>query len=183
MQQSPSGKTGKPVRRKRSGTETPGEQLDLAKVANLTPFLLNSLRICARSRQRSAAAALNHLFVSLYGENRTRHELHRFLLVAAPLARRVAIEFANPEDGIGADDITVADLQECLLSLDAIDPVVARIIDLHWFADLSIRNTADALDLHPQDVTRRLRAAKARWRAGRQDPTAPQLQRLHRRRD
>lgn len=168
MQQSPSGKTGKPARRKRAGTKASGEQLDLAKVAHLTPFLLNELRNCARSGQRSAAAALNHLFISLYGENRTRHELYRFLMVAAPLARRVAIEFANPDDGIGVDDITVADLQEWLLSLDAIDPVVAWIIDLHWFADLSIRNTADALDLQPQDVTRRLRAAKARWRAERQ---------------
>jgi DNA-directed RNA polymerase specialized sigma24 family protein len=92
-----------------------------------------------------------------------------FLLFAAPIARRIAIERANTDDRIGNTHISVADLKMWLFWLDTMDPLCARMIDLHYFAGLSFKETAEVLDLPPQAIIRDLRFAKA-WLMLRLEP-------------
>jgi DNA-directed RNA polymerase specialized sigma24 family protein len=77
------------------------------------------------------------------------------------MARRIAIERANANDRIGATDVSIADLKMWLWWLDNMDPLCATMIDLHYFAGLSFKETAEVLDLPPQAIIRDLRFAKA----------------------
>lgn len=104
--------------------------------------------------------SLHQVFVENFGKERSREERYLFLLLAAPIARRIAIERANASDRIGTTDISIADLKSWLSWLDTMDPLCATMIDLHYFAGLSFRETAAVLDLPPEAVIRDLRFAK-----------------------
>ena len=52
-------------------------------------------------------------------------------------------------------------LDEALERLAAIDAEQARIVELRFFAGLSVEETADALDLSPATVKRRWSLARA----------------------
>ena len=110
---------------------------------------------------RTLGESLHQVFVEIFGQERSREERYMFLLYAAPIARRIAIELANSSDRIGNTHISVADLKMWLFWLDTMDPLCARMIDLHYFAGLSFKETAAVLALPPQAVIRDLRFAKA----------------------
>jgi DNA-directed RNA polymerase specialized sigma24 family protein len=140
---------------------TTSPPLDTTALARLAPIIRNELRRLALSGAMSAAASLNHVFTHLFGADRSRHDQIRFMVYAAPLARRIAIDLANSGDRIGDTDIRVSDLREWLGWLDMFDPLCARMIDLHYFAGLSTKETALALNMPTQAVIRDLRFAKA----------------------
>ena len=52
-------------------------------------------------------------------------------------------------------------LDDALARLEAIDPEQARIVDLRYFAGLSIEDTADALGMSPATLKRRWALARA----------------------
>jgi RNA polymerase sigma factor (sigma-70 family) len=52
-------------------------------------------------------------------------------------------------------------LDDALNRLEAIDPEQARIVELRYFAGLSIEDTADALGLSPATLKRRWALARA----------------------
>ena len=109
--------------------------------------------------------SLQQVFVALFGAERAPDERLRFLLFAAPLARRVAIERATSHERIGVGDLSVADLNLWLCCLDTMNPLHARILDLHYFAGLNLKETAAVLNMPLPAVRRDLRFAKAWLRA------------------
>ena len=129
------------------------------------------MRLRAVHRARAAAAshagslptgaALKRVFQHLFGPDCSSRDETRFLIFAAPIARKIAIGMANRGDRIGESDVKVQDLVEWLGWLDRFDPMCAAMIDLHYFAGLTTKQTAAALHLPPATVVRDLRFAKA----------------------
>lgn len=135
--------------------------VDARSFVRLSPFIRSELRRLAVAGALSASVALRHVFTHLFGSERSHDDQLRFMLFAAPIARRIAIELADSGDLIGDTDIKVSDVKEWLGWLDAFDPVCARMIDLHYFAGLTTRETAFVLKMSPRAVVRDLRFAKA----------------------
>lgn len=127
----------------------------------LRPRIARELLQLATAGSLPTGAALKRVCRQLFGEDCTPHDETRFLIFAAPVARKIAIGMANRGDRIGDSDVKVQDLVEWLGWLDRFDPMCAAMIDLHYFAGLSTKQTAAALRLPPATVVRDLRFAKA----------------------
>jgi DNA-directed RNA polymerase specialized sigma24 family protein len=140
---------------------TTTQPVDSKTFAYLAPAIRSELLKRVRAGSLTVADSLQQVFVEMFGPNRSHGERTLFLLFAAPLARKIAIELANAGDRVGATDISIADLKVWLWWLDSMDPLCSRMIDLHYFAGLSFKETAAALALPPQAVIRELRFAKA----------------------
>lgn len=145
------------------------EPLDPKRFAHLGPTIRDELLKRIHAGVLRVGDSLHQVFDEVFGTGRTREERFLFLLLAAPIARRIAIERANASDRIGNTHISVADLKMWLFWLDTMDPLCARMIDLHYFAGLSFKETAAVLDLPPQAILRDLRFAKA-WLMLRLEP-------------
>jgi RNA polymerase sigma factor (TIGR02999 family) len=65
----------------------------------------------------------------------------------APLSLEVALDIAVPPP----DDLIALDA--VLNELEALDPGAARIVELRYFAGLTLAETAEALDVHPSTVS------------------------------
>jgi len=63
-------------------------------------------------------------------------------------------------DGVGRDADLLA-LDAALMRLEAVDPQKARVVELRYFAGLSIEETAEALGISPTTVKREWRRARA----------------------
>lgn len=140
---------------------TPSQPFNGRYFATLAPVVKNHLRQRINGDGvRAVAVALEETFTAVLGAGRSRPELIHFLFFAAPIARRIALESADANDRIGTTDISIADLKVWTWWLDSIDPLCARMIDLHYFAGLSARETARILKMPPRAVIRELRTAK-----------------------
>lgn len=137
------------------------QRLNSKTLAHLAPTIRDELLKRVRAGTLSVGDSLQQVFVTMFGAHRSWEEHTLYLLFAAPLARRIAIDLASADDRIGATDISIADLKVWLWWLDRMDPLCARMIDLHYFAGLSLKETAAALDLPLPAVIRDLRFAKA----------------------
>ena len=122
-------------------TVKPPPSLDATHFARFSPFVRNELRRLTCTARCSAPAALHQVFIELFGAGRTRRDQVRFLLFAAPIARKHRDRPRRLGDRIGDTDISVADLEEWLVWLERFDPLCARMIDLHYFAGLSTKET------------------------------------------
>jgi RNA polymerase sigma factor (TIGR02999 family) len=60
----------------------------------------------------------------------------------------------------GATEQVLA-VDEALQRLEAMDPRLARVVELRFFAGLSVEETGDALDISPATVKRDWSAARA----------------------
>lgn len=137
------------------------DPLDAKRFAHLGPTIRDELLKRIQAGVLTVGDSLHDVFEEIFGAQRTREERFLFLLLAAPIARRIAIERANTADRIGNTHINVADLKVWLWWLDTMDPLCARMIDLHYFAGLSFKETAEVLNLPVQSIIRDLRFAKA----------------------
>lgn len=135
--------------------------VDAVNWGKIRPKVVMELKRLVESGTMRAPAALRQVFVELFGADRSREDEVRFLMFAATIARKLTIGLANAGDRVGASDIRYSDLREWLGWLDMFDPLCARMIDLHYFAGLSTKETATVLDLPLQTVIRELRFAKA----------------------
>jgi hypothetical protein len=127
----------------------------------LRPRIARELLQLANAGSLPAGTALKRVCRNLFGPDCNSHDETRFLIFAAPIARKIAIGLANRGDRIGDSDVKVQDLVEWLGWLDRFDPMCATMIDLHYFAGLTTKQTAAALRLAPEVVIRDLRFAKA----------------------
>jgi ECF sigma factor len=127
----------------------------------LRPTIARELLQLASAGSLPSGAALRRVCKKLFGEDCSADDQTRFLIFAAPIARKIAIGLANRGDRIGDSDVKVQDLVEWLGWLDRFDPMSAAMIDLHYFAGLSAKQTAAALRVSPEVVVRDLRFAKA----------------------
>jgi hypothetical protein len=134
---------------------------DYSAWLRLRPFVTRELLQLANAGSLPTGAALKRVCRKLFGAECSSHDEARFLIFAAPIVRKIAIGLANRGDRVGDSDVKVQDLVEWLGWLDRFDPLCAAMIDLHYFAGLSTKQTAAALHLSPEVVIRDLRFAKA----------------------
>jgi hypothetical protein len=134
---------------------------DYSAWLRLRPRITQELLQLATAGSMPAGAALKRVCRKLFGADCSAEDETRFLLFAAPIARKIAIGLANRNDRVGESEIKVQDLIEWLGWLDRFDPMSAAMIDLHYFAGLTTKQTAAALRLAPEVVIRDLRFAKA----------------------
>jgi hypothetical protein len=135
--------------------------VDYASWLQLRPQIARELAQLATAGSLPTGAALKRVFAQLFGPDCSHRDEVRFMIFAAPIARKIAIGLANRGDRIGSTEIKVQDLVEWLGWLDRFDPMCAAMIDLHYFAGLSTKQTAAALRVPAESVIRELRFAKA----------------------
>lgn len=134
-----------------------------------------------RSNHTLQATGLVHeAFVRLVGQHTVpAADRGQFFAVAAQMMRRVLVDHARArragKRGGGEALITLSDelhapddravdlirLDEALAALAALDPEQARLVELRYFAGLTIEQTAEALGVSPATVKREWTTAKA----------------------
>lgn len=152
----------------------------------LVPIIYEELRRLAHHYMRGervghtlqTTALVNELYLRLAGIDavRWRDRVH-FFAVTATLMRRVLVDYARQRGrekrGAGVTvislnenavarqpDVDVVALDEALERLAAVDPQQSRVVELRFFAGLSVEETADALGISPATVKRDWATAK-----------------------
>lgn len=159
---------------------------DPAARERLVPIVYEELRRLAHHYMRGeraghtlqTTALVNEVYLRLAGIDglRWRNRAHFFAMVAT-LMRRVLVDYARQRhrDKRGAgvavvslDENAVAPqpavdiiaLDEALERLAAVDPQQSRVVELRFFAGLSVEETAEALGISPATVKRDWATAK-----------------------
>jgi RNA polymerase sigma factor (TIGR02999 family) len=153
----------------------------------LAPLVYQELRRLAASYMRrespgqtlQATALVHEAYLRLAGEGTPWNDRRHFVGIAARAMRQILVERARArgaqkrwgaldraslrESLVGAavqDDLLPA-LDEALARLELLDAEQARIVELRFFAGLSIEETADALGMSPATLKRRWSLARA----------------------
>jgi RNA polymerase sigma factor (TIGR02999 family) len=163
-----------------------GDPHDRPPTPDIVPLVYAELRRLAAAymrRERMAhtlqpTALVHEAYLRLAdagGWNDRRH----FIGIAARQMRQILVEHARARGAqkrwAGLDRVSISDalaapeaasdmlpaLDEALERLEAIDPEQARLVELRFFAGLSIEETAEALHLSPATVKRRWSLARA----------------------
>jgi RNA polymerase sigma factor (TIGR02999 family) len=152
----------------------------------LAPLVYDELRRIAahfirgeRPGQTLQATALVHeAYLRLATAGTPWHDKRHFVGIAARAMRQILVERARARGAqkrwAGLDRVTLTDalavaapdamlpaLDEALTRLEAIDPEQARLVELRYFAGLSIEETAEALSMSPATLKRRWALARA----------------------
>jgi RNA polymerase sigma-70 factor, ECF subfamily len=160
---------------------------DDGALERLTPLVEAELRRLARGYMRrerrdhtlQTTALVNEAFLRLTDARRVRwQDRAHFLGISARLMRRVLVDHARSRGyrkrGGGAERVTLdervlgaPELDLDLLALDraldalaAADPRKCRVVELRYFAGLSVEETAEVLGVSPDTVKRDWRLAK-----------------------
>jgi RNA polymerase sigma factor (TIGR02999 family) len=177
---------------------------DQAALERLIPLVYAELRRVASARLRNEAAnhtlqttALVHeAYLRLVGlERMTLQNRTHFFAMAARLMREILVDHARRRDALkrgggvtmtgldeahaGADSgiVDILALDQALTELHALDPRLCRVVELRYFAGLTIAETADALDVSSATVERDWTVSKA-WLLQRlSTPPAPPCER------
>ena len=161
---------------------------DRAALDDLMPIIYEELRRLARHQMRfespghtlQATGLVNEAYMRLVDQKRVNWQNRaHFFGAAAQIIRRVLVDHARARhrlkrggsavkvslhDGIGAVDgsqLDVMALDRALSALAKLDPQQERIIELRFFAGLSIEETAEALNISPATVKRDWATARA----------------------
>ena len=153
----------------------------------LAPLVYDELRRLAavymrreRPGQTLQATALVHeAYLRLAGPNTPWNDRRHFIGIAARAMRQILVERSRARGaakrwgaldrvslheslaGAAAPDDVLPALDEALEQLEKIDPEQARIVELRFFAGLTVEETADVLGLSPATVKRRWSLARA----------------------
>jgi RNA polymerase sigma factor (TIGR02999 family) len=146
------------------------------ELRRLAHHYMNGERAC---HTLQATALVNEVYVRLVGINglQWRDRTH-FFAMAGTLMRRVLVDYARrhgrDKRGGGVevtslDDLTVAprpgvdvvELNDALERLATVDSQQCRVVELRFFAGLSIDETAEAIGISPATVKRDWTTAKA----------------------
>ncbi|HEU4655081.1 MAG TPA: ECF-type sigma factor [Steroidobacteraceae bacterium] len=84
-----------------------------------------------------------------------------FVLHVAPIIRRLAMQAAERQAMVEPVQLRLVDLEQWLRRLDELDPDCVRVIELRYFAGLTIREVAETLGTHGPEILGQLRFAKA----------------------
>ncbi len=163
-----------------AGDEAAGEAL--------LPFVYEELRAVATScmrRERHAhtlqpTALVHEAYMRLLGTDETPHweDRQHFVRVAAKAMRNVLVDHARRRNALkrgGAEDpvpldqvvasfeeqsLDVLALHECLEQLADTDAELARLVELRFFAGLTIEETSRILERSPATIERRWKVAR-----------------------
>jgi RNA polymerase sigma factor (TIGR02999 family) len=154
---------------------------------DLTPLVYDELRRIAaryirgeRPGQTLQATALVHeAYLRLANAGTPWHDKRHFVGIAARAMRQILVERARARGAqkrwAALDRVTLTDalavatpdeamlpaLDEALTRLEAIDAGQARLVELRYFAGLSIEEAAEALAMSPATLKRRWALARA----------------------
>ncbi len=161
---------------------------DRAALDELTPLVYNELQKLARAHLRrerpdhtlDGTALVHEAYLRLVdGNNVEWRNRNQFFGLAAELIRRILVDHARAKlatkrGGVHVNpsldesitpcdekDLNLLALDDALKALAAADPEQNRIVELRYFAGLTIEETADALDISPATVKREWTTAKA----------------------
>jgi RNA polymerase sigma-70 factor, ECF subfamily len=160
---------------------------DSAARERLVPIVYEELRRLAHHYMRAerdghtlqTTALVNEVYLRLAGIDglRWRDRAH-FFAMAATLMRRVLVDYARQRgrDKRGGGGVLVTSLDEnamaperavdvvaldeALERLASVDPQQSRVVELRFFAGLSVKETAEALGISPATVKRDWATAK-----------------------
>jgi RNA polymerase sigma factor (TIGR02999 family) len=164
-------------------------------VQELAPLVYDELRRLAAAYMRrerpgqtlQATALVHEAYLRLAGAGTPCHDERHFVGIAARSMRQILVERARARGAqkrwAGLDRVTMTDalavaaepvtmlpaLDEALTRLEVIDAEQARIVELRYFAGLSVDDTADALGMSPATLKRRWALARA-WLFSRDEP-------------
>ena len=160
---------------------------DRTALEQLMPLVHAELRLLARRQMRGernghtlqTTALVNEAYLRLIDLSRVRwQDRAHFFAMSARLMRRILVDHARSREyvkrGGGAPRIAVdaafvaspergADLvalDDALEALAGVDPRKAQVVELRFFAGLSVEETAEALHVSPDTVVRDWRLAK-----------------------
>lgn len=153
----------------------------------LLPLVYDELRRLARSylqRERSdhtlqSTALVHEAYLRLVGQNVSWQNRAHFFGIAAQMMRRILVDHARGRNsakrgegvckvtldeevaGAAQRNLDVIALDEALTNLARLDPQQSRIVELRFFAGLSIEATSEVLKISPATVKRDWAMAKA----------------------
>jgi RNA polymerase sigma-70 factor, ECF subfamily len=162
-----------------------GEELALEQ---LTPIVYRELHLIAHNHMSKenvghtlqTTALVNEAYLRLVDQKETRWQNRsHFFAIASTMMRRILVDYARnnlyQKRGGGAvhvslshtefmsqdDHLDVVALDEALKNLAKIDERRSRVVELRFFGGLSVRETADVLDISVDTVMRDWNLAKA----------------------
>ena len=154
----------------------------------LMPVVLDELRRQAQSymsRERPShtlepSALVNEVYLRLVDQNRARwRDRVHFFAVAAQIMRRILVDHARAHQAdkrggwaqkVELDEaadlyeeqrVDLVSLDEALVELGQLDERQTRVVELRFFAGLTIRETAEVLSITHATVSRDWKSAKA----------------------
>jgi RNA polymerase sigma-70 factor (ECF subfamily) len=157
-------------------------------LASLTPLVYDELHRLAgiyMSRERAghplqATALVNEAYLRLTNSSRVRWQNRgHFVAVAAQLMRRILVDFARDrrsqkrghdwqqvtlDEGMilgGEPNVDLIALDEALRRLGALDPRKVQVVEMRFFGGLSLDETAEAIGVSVDTISRDWNAAKA----------------------
>ena len=160
---------------------------DRAALDELVPIIHEELRRLARHQMRGerdnhtlqTTALVNEAFLRLVDLRRIRwQDRAHFLALSARLMRRILVDHARSRSyqkrGGGAANVTLDEslvafpersvdlvaLDDALEDLARVDARKSQVVELRFFGGLSVEETAEALKVSPETVTRDWRLAK-----------------------
>ena len=152
----------------------------------LMPIVYDELRRLARHYMRNervghtlqTTALVNEAYLRLAGLDKLQwRDRAHFFAVAAMLMRRVLVDYARqrgrdkrgagvsfivPDENAAAPEteVDVIALDAALERLARVDAQQSRVVELRFFAGMSVEETAEALDISPATVKREWATAK-----------------------
>ncbi|HRC84484.1 MAG TPA: sigma-70 family RNA polymerase sigma factor [Thermoanaerobaculia bacterium] len=178
--ESPEPESGEVTRLLRAWRDGDGQALE-----RLVPLVYNDLRQLAAQRLRSSGSGLtlqptalvHEAFLRLVGGKVDWQSRAHFFAVASRTMRNVAVDYARRRQadkrGGGVVQVELSDetpapatvdvvaLDEALSRLEQLDARQARVVELRFFAGLSVEETAAVLECSPITVSRAWRTARA----------------------
>ena len=160
---------------------------DRAALDELVPIIHEELRRLARHQMRGerdnhtlqTTALVNEAFLRLVDLRRIRwQDRAHFLALSARLMRRILVDHARSRSyqkrGAGVANVTLDEsliaspergidlvaLDDALEDLARVDARKSQVVELRFFGGLSVEETAEALKVSPETVTRDWRLAK-----------------------
>jgi RNA polymerase sigma factor (TIGR02999 family) len=156
------------------------EQLTPIVYAELRRIAGHQLRRDAGARTLESAALVHEAYLRLVGQNAAHwHGRAHFLAVASQIMRRILVDHArkrhrlkrggpiqivtlNPEmDVADSRGVDLIGLDDALETLAAMDPRQSRLVELRFFAGLSIDDAAQVMGLSKATVNRDWVTARA----------------------
>jgi RNA polymerase sigma factor (TIGR02999 family) len=148
------------------GDPRAGDRLFSALYQELRGLARHQLRFRPNDGTLDTTALIHEAYLKLVdgGRSHVRDRGH-FLSLAARVMRQVVVDYArrknadkrgggklaqldgDPGSPIGRDPETLVALDAALQRLEALDPRLARLVDLRFFGGLSAEETAEALDV------------------------------------
>ncbi len=162
---------------------------DHAALDLLTPLVYQELHKVARNRMRAeragdntlqASALVNEAYLRMVNADEVNFsDRTHFFAVSARIMRRILVDAARARatekrgsgqarinlnealDGTAQPDAGVVALDDALQGLEKLDPRKARVIELRFFAGLSLEETAEVLSVSVETVSRDWKLAKS----------------------